>query len=134
MRRLGRWFLILAASLAAVAGLWGRGGRTAVRAETAVTARSAASERALREREIAFYERRTARDPESAFDHARLASHYLQRARETAEYQDYRRAEAMARRSLSLRTAHNGGAYLQLAASLLAQHRFVEALEVAEVL
>ncbi|MFN2420552.1 MAG: tetratricopeptide repeat protein [Gemmatimonadota bacterium] len=134
MRRLGRWFLILAAGLAAVAGLWGSGGRMAVRAETAVTARSAASERALREREIAFYERRVERDPESAFDHARLASQYLQRARETGEYQDYRRAEAMARRSLLLRTPHNGGAYLQLAASLLAQHRFVDALDVAEVL
>ena len=41
------------------------------------------------------------------------------------------RAEAAARASLAIRTRHNGEAWMQLAGSLLAQHRFPEALAAA---
>src|SRR5256886_1363464 len=60
-----------------------------------------------------------------------LAALYLQRAREMGDFEDYRRAEALARRSLALRVAHNAGTYTSLASALLAQHRFAEALRVA---
>jgi tetratricopeptide (TPR) repeat protein len=83
------------------------------------------------DREIAFYQRRVAEDTASAADQARLAHLYLQRARESGDYEDFRRAERAARRSLELRDARNGGARLALASSLLAQHRFAEARAVA---
>ncbi|MFN2398645.1 MAG: tetratricopeptide repeat protein [Gemmatimonadaceae bacterium] len=95
---------------------------------------AAMSELKLRNADIAFYESRVQRDPASAADVAQLAGLYLQRSRETGDFDDYRRAEASARRSLSLRTARNGKTYLTLASSLLAQHKFVEALEIAEKL
>ena len=82
--------------------------------------------------DIAFFERRAREDPESAEDRAELAALYLQRARETGDYEDLRRAEGTARQSLALRTAHNGKTFLTLASALLAQHRFEEARAVAE--
>ncbi|MGI9079003.1 MAG: tetratricopeptide repeat protein [Gemmatimonadaceae bacterium] len=81
--------------------------------------------------EIALYERRLKEEPESALDLAQLAGLYLQRGRETAQYEDILRAEQAARQSLALRTNRNGKTYLTLASSLLAQHRFSEALEVS---
>jgi tetratricopeptide (TPR) repeat protein len=56
---------------------------------------------------------------------------FLQRARETADNGDLIRAEQNARHSLSLRTGRNAGAAGVLASSLLAQHRFSEARDVA---
>ena len=85
----------------------------------------------LRSRDIAFYAVRARRDPWSAADLAQLAGLVLQRARETGNYADFRRAEAVARRSLALRLDRNGKAYLTLASSLLGQHRFSEALDAA---
>jgi tetratricopeptide (TPR) repeat protein len=58
----------------------------------------------------------------------------LQRARETGDFEDYRRAEDVARRSLALRVAHNAGTYVVLASTLLAQHRFTEARAAARAL
>jgi tetratricopeptide (TPR) repeat protein len=82
--------------------------------------------------DIAFYTRRASKDPESAEDRAQLAALYLQRGRETGDYEDYRRADSVARASLALRTARNGKTFLTRASALLAQHRFAEAREVAE--
>ena len=87
-----------------------------------------------RDADIAFYEQRVRADPIGARDRARLAALYLQRARETGDYGDYRRAEALARRSVALRTSHNAATYSLLATALLAQHRFLEALEAARAL
>ena len=98
------------------------------------TALPAAVERELRNRDVAFYEERAARDPFSAADRTALAGLYMQRARETGNYGDYLRAERWARASLALRVAHNEAAFQLLAGSLMAQHRFSEALEVARVL
>ncbi|MBI4540182.1 MAG: tetratricopeptide repeat protein [Gemmatimonadetes bacterium] len=87
-----------------------------------------------RDRNIAFYAERAQRDAYSAADRAQLAALYLQRARETSAVEDYRRAEDYARASLALRSFRNGKAHLALASSLLAQHRFAEALDAAEAL
>lgn len=88
----------------------------------------------LRQQDIAFFERRVAEDPFGGSDRARLAYLYLQRARETGEYEDFRRAEAAARASVEARGRRNGGGRLALASSLLAQHRFAEARVAAEEL
>lgn len=91
-------------------------------------------ERVIRKRDIAFYAARAARDPQGAADLAQLAGLLLQRARETGDPRDFRLAEETARRSLARRVGRNGKAYLTLASSLLAQHRFVEARLAAESL
>lgn len=88
----------------------------------------------VRNRDIAFYQARLARDPSSAGDLAQLAGLYLQRAREAGDYEDLRRGERAARQSVALRTSRNGKAQMLLASSLLAQHRFSEARVEAEKL
>lgn len=91
----------------------------------------ALSESTIRDRDIEFYQARAAADPSGATDLARLASLYLQRSRETGDPRDATRAEDAARRSLHNRRAHNDQAAQILTSSLLAQHRFDEALVVA---
>ena len=91
-------------------------------------------ERVVRRRDIAFYAGRAARDPQGAADLAQLAGLVLQRGRETSDPRDFRLAERTARRSLARRVGRNGKAYLTLASSLLAQHRFGEARVAAETL
>jgi len=95
---------------------------------------AAAAEFAALEQDIVFYERRAANDTLSATDRAKLAALYLQRARETGDYSDVLRAETLARRSLALRTAHNVATNMILANSLVEQHRFAEAREIAQLL
>lgn len=94
----------------------------------------AMSEAHLTERQISFHEGRIQGDPRAATDRAALASLYLQRSREGGGFDDYRRAEEMARQSLAIRVQQNSRAGRMLAASLLAQHRFVEAHQVAQEL
>lgn len=89
---------------------------------------------AVREADIRFYQARAAADPRSAADRTRLAGLFLQRGRERAEMEDFRRAERAARAALELRRERNEGARLVLASSLLAQHRFAEARREAEAL
>src|SRR5690348_1573001 len=108
--------------------------RAAASARRAAAAATARAELGVRDQDIVFYQQRVARDPIAAADRARLAALYLQRARETADFEDFRRAEALARRSLALRVAHNGNTYSVLTAALLAQHRFTEALAAARAL
>jgi len=86
---------------------------------------------AVRNQDIALFEARAKSDPYSAADRSRLASLYFQRSRETGDFEDYRRAEMTARESLALREQRNTGARLILSSSLLAQHRFTDALPVA---
>lgn len=93
-----------------------------------------ASEAEQRERDIAFYAGRARRDPLGAFDRSKLAELYLQRARETGSFDDLRRAERAARASVALRQGHNARSRQLLASTLLAQHRFAEALAVAREL
>ena len=88
------------------------------------------SEPEIRDSDIVFYRARIRRDPTGAMDLARLARLYMQRGRETGDYGDVVRAESAARTSLHNRTAHNAAAAQVLAASLLSEHRFSEALDV----
>jgi Flp pilus assembly protein TadD len=86
----------------------------------------------IRDRDIEFFEARVAADPAGALDRLRLGVLNLERARATGKEADLHQAESLARASLSLREAHNSGAWHLLAAALLGQHRFVEALWAAE--
>jgi len=124
--------LMLAMAALAAATVGAVRGAAATRATAIAHAQADAARR--RDSDIGFYTARVARDPIGAADRARLAALYLQRARETGDFGDYGRAEALARRSLALRLAHNAPAYALLASALLAQHRFTEALEVARAL
>ncbi len=119
--------LILLTVAVGIAGAMSAAFRTAAGGRVTVAAREAATRATRRDADVAFFRRRVERDPIGAADRARLAALYLQRARETADYNDYRRAERLARRSLALRVGHNENTYALLANALLAQHRFVEA-------
>jgi tetratricopeptide (TPR) repeat protein len=91
----------------------------------------ARSEAEIRDLDIDFYKGRADRDPTGATDLAHLASLYLQRSRETGDPRDAVRAEQSARRSVHNRPTHNDQAEQVLASSLLAQHRFAEALGIS---
>jgi len=90
------------------------------------------SEIGQRDTQIRVWKTALAQDPKSAIALGQLAALYLQRARETGEDQNYTTSEEYARRSLALRTNRNAPTYVTLAAALVAQHRFVEAEQVAK--
>ena len=81
---------------------------------------------------IAFYEGVARRDPTGGMALGQLALLYMRRARATGDYQDVLRSETAARKSLGNRGAHNTRARQALAASLLSEHRFGDALGVAQ--
>jgi tetratricopeptide (TPR) repeat protein len=122
--------VVAGAAVVVAAGLIGRRVRHHPSVAVAVTGPMTESE--IRDRDIEFYERRAVEDTASASDRAQLASLYLQRARTSGGFADYERAEDVARRSLALRTSHNGQTFALLASALLARHDFVGALRVAE--
>jgi tetratricopeptide (TPR) repeat protein len=86
----------------------------------------------LTTKNITFYEKQIKLDSQDAISCAQLAGFYLQRCRETGDIADADRAEKAARLSLKRRTKHNNAAYGLLAQSLSTQHRFKEALQIAE--
>ena len=81
---------------------------------------------------VAFWEKRARDDPKGSIDLRELAGAYLARQRETGEIADAVLAEKAARRSLELLPRGNAAAMIRLARSLLSQHRFPEAKEVAD--
>jgi tetratricopeptide (TPR) repeat protein len=81
---------------------------------------------------VEFWERREKKDPLGAIARRNLAAAYLARQRETGEIEDAVRAERAARASLKILPHSNSIALRRLANSLLTQHRFPEALEVAD--
>ncbi len=108
-------------------------GVSVARSSDAVSAaRPVPTQAQIREMDIAFYQRRVARDAFSARDFTQLAGLYLQRARETADNEDLVLAEKIARHSLALRRGRNDEAVGVLATSLMGQHRFAEAHDAAE--
>ena len=114
--------------LGAAAGAFALSGRWE-RAEASV---ARLSEAEVLELDLDFFEARVARDSFAARDHAQLARLHLQRAPVGGtEDADLAQAETHARRSLALRTAHNGEALQILASALMGRHRFAEAREVA---
>ena len=125
LRRLALVVLLLGAAGTAtvLSGRWARAEASAVRP----------SEAEVLELDLAFFEARVARDSFAARDHAQLARLHLQRAPiGGTEGADLAQAETHARRSLALRTAHNGEALHVLASTLMGSHRFAEAHDVAE--
>lgn len=122
--------LQLLAAAAAVAGL--AVAAAVVRPTEPDASTRARIEREIRERDIGFYRSRVDRDPYGATDRAQLARLFLQRARDGGSQADLLRSEELARGSLQLRRDRNGAALAVLASSLLAQHRFGEALDAAE--
>jgi tetratricopeptide (TPR) repeat protein len=81
---------------------------------------------------IAFYEGVARRDTTGGMALGQLALFYMRRARATGDYQDVLRSETAARKSLANRGAHNTRARQALAASLLSEHRFGDALGIAK--
>jgi tetratricopeptide (TPR) repeat protein len=120
-----------AAAGLAVAGAVGIAAAAGPSGRTREPAPAVPSGSRIRDLDIVFYRARVTRDPRSARDFTQLAGLYLQRARETADNEDLVRAEETARHSLSLRRGRNEEAFGVLASSLLGQHRFTDALEVA---
>ena len=90
------------------------------------------NENEVRELDIKYFTDRARRDPTGASDLARLGALYLSRSRETGDPRDVLLAEEVARRSLRNRAQRNGAAAQVLQSSLLAQHRFDEALTLAQ--
>jgi tetratricopeptide (TPR) repeat protein len=124
-------FGALAVAGAAVIGC-SRG--TGERVVTTALAAPRLSESEVLDLDIEFYKQRAEGDPTGATDLARLAGLYLQRSRETGDPSDALRAESAARRSVRNRDSRNDAAAQVLSASLLAQHRFDEALAIARTL
>jgi tetratricopeptide (TPR) repeat protein len=81
---------------------------------------------------VEFWERREKKDPRGAIARRNLAGAYLARARETGRIEDAVQAERAARSSLDILPRSNAVALNKLANALLSQHRFPEALEVAD--
>ena len=81
---------------------------------------------------IAFYEGLTAKNPRPYLEYRELAAAYLARQRERGDIADAVRAESAARESLTIQARNNSSAAIRLAQALLAQHRFPEALAMAE--
>jgi tetratricopeptide (TPR) repeat protein len=81
---------------------------------------------------IVFYEGVAHSDPTGGMALGTLALFYMRRARATGDYHDVLRSEAAARKSLNNRGTHNTKARQALAASLLSEHRFGDALGIAE--
>ena len=129
---MSRRLVLLGLGVAALTG--GTFAVTAHRPQPTAPASPKRSEADVRDLDIQFYEARARRDPTGAMDLARVAQLYLARSRETGNYEDALRAERAARRSLGNRVSRNAMAVQVLTSSLLAQHRFVEALAMARAL
>ncbi|MBB6048580.1 tetratricopeptide repeat protein [Armatimonas rosea] len=83
------------------------------------------------ERSVRFLEARALSDPQGATGLAMLASAYLRRQSEGGDPDDLLRAEASARRSLSVRSHNNPIGHWALAKALMGRHAFTEAHAVA---
>ena len=85
----------------------------------------------VRDRDIEFYSRRIAEDPESALDRSTLARLLFARARTSASTTDLDRAEQLVRESLAERTHRNYQSLELLATLLMTRHEFRAAHAVA---
>ena len=115
----------------ALASACGRSPATSHALVKAAPAAPLKSESEIRDLDIRYFADRAKRDPTGALDLAHLSALYLARGRETGDPRDAILAEEAARRSLRNRKERNGAAAQVLETSLLAQHRFDEALPLA---
>lgn len=126
-----RWLSLSLLGIAISGGLlWYSEGRTATVARVASEPRFTPAQ--LLDSKIAFYEGVAARDPSGGMALGQLALFYMRRGRATGDYQDVLRSETAARKSLANRGTHNTRARQALAASLLSEHRFGDALGIAQ--
>ena len=129
-----RW---LAALIVVAGGALGVAGVTALdRAHTRARPRTPGNAAQLTpaqmlDSNIVFYEQVARRDSTGGMALGQLALFYMRRARATGDYQDVLRSERAARTSLRNRGGHNTRARQALAASLLSEHRFADALNIA---
>jgi tetratricopeptide (TPR) repeat protein len=83
-------------------------------------------------KEIATLTQSVKTDPQGAIAFGMLSHTYLKAYRQTGDIQQAVLAEQSAQKSLSLRTRRNETAYLRLAQSQIAQHKFSEAMASAK--
>ncbi|MEP6834866.1 MAG: hypothetical protein ABJB74_15840 [Gemmatimonas sp.] len=136
-RRVAVGGILLAAGVTVGALTYTREKRTsevAASAAALAVAPSGFSELALRDEQIRVWNQALAADPVSAVAMGQLAALHMQRARESGSYDDYLKAEAYARKSLGTRMNRNGKTAVTLVSVLLAQHRFLEARNIAREL
>jgi len=81
-----------------------------------------------RDRLIAFYERQVRESPQDQIQMRLLAQQYMQRFREQYDFNDVKRAELYAARSIRLQPQGNTSAQMTLASGLLSYHDFRGAL------
>ena len=86
----------------------------------------------LTDRTVDFYEKLVEQKPKEFIERRELAGAYLTRQRERGDIADAVRAEQAAKISFDLQTRHNSLALIRLAQATLAQHRFPEALAIAQ--
>ena len=86
----------------------------------------------LTDQTVTFYEKLVEKKPKEFIERRELAGAYLTRQRERGDIADAVRAEQAAKASLKLQTTHNSLALIRLAQATLAQHRFPEALAMAQ--
>ena len=86
----------------------------------------------LANKNVVFWKSVVVKDAQGAIARRELAGAYLARQRETGDIADAVLAEAAARDSLAILPRNNHVALNRLARALLTQHRFPEALEVAD--
>lgn len=116
--------LSIAGLSAALAGAGKAATFTRDRDENAVTQ---ASDLAERDVQISVWKKALAADSASAIALGQLAGLYMQRGRESGDEANYSDAEQYAQQSVNLRSNRNGAAFVTLASSMLAQHKFIEA-------
>lgn len=134
-RRVALSVVLLAGAAATAALMVTRHKRASQHATSAAVrpnTNSGFSELAVRDEQIAVWKQALAADSVSALAMGQLAALYMQRAREGGSYDDYIRAEEYARKSMRTRMQRNGRTVVTLVSVLLAQHRFLEARDVAQ--
>lgn len=89
------------------------------------------SELAIRDEQIRVWNIALQADTGSSLVLGQLAAYHMQRAREGGGWSDYLEAEALARHSMDGRLHRNGATAVTLVNTLLAQHRFAEAEDIA---
>lgn len=119
--------------LAATGGLWWW---SSPRAHRDVTSAASAgfAELGQRDEQIRVWHIALSADTGSALVLGQLAALHIQRSREGGGWTDVITAESFARHSLARRTNRNGASAVTLVNTLLAQHRFAEARDVATAL
>lgn len=128
-RRVGRWVAPVGALLVALGAAWAF---SPAKAPARVAPyRLTGSTTSNTEAEIAFLEKRIARDPKGGLDLAALSGLYFAKARQTGDAKGFAKAEETANKSLANLAVHNEGAKMVLARVAEARHDFPEAIRLA---